>query len=340
MPFLHIYPNYVYLSDDGDVDIMNENRDGYMTTKNDFLALGKYAYIGHRTLFRVFLKTTRAFQVKQTEFCATPVDTDDILPPISSDQGELRTMSVQILLNSDEHQQLLSKLYPTTIGQVSMAQQSEPNMLQLSKETISVPINSVLTNLPEIAQTKALCASIKAYFNKDFIINEIDATKGQHNLCKYSTCHPDVCFYHTANYFYDSKVVAAVAPTIPSEESESDFEPNTDSHVHSGTLYRASGEDKTHSASKGQGQLVAAMMLTATTIGKVAISKNQFFTKAVIFGFTRQTSDNTSVIFRMEMDFESQETRLYKGKDPVDTATLLLNLKALLEKPNLIKPVS
>ena len=81
-------------------------------------------------------------------------------------------------------------------------------------------------------------------------------------------------------------------------------------------------------------------MLTATTIGKVAISKNQFFTKAVIFGFTRQTSDNTSVIFRMEMDFESLETRLYKGKDPVDTATLLLNLKALLEKPNLIKPVS
>ena len=82
------------------------------------------------------------------------------------------------------------------------------------------------------------------------------------------------------------------------------------------------------------------MMLTATTIGNVAISKEKFFTKAVIFGFTRQTSDNTSVIFRMEMNFESRETRLYKGKDPIDTATLLSSLKALLENPNLIKPVS
>ena len=50
-----------------------------------------------------------------------------------------------------------------------MAQQSELSVLQSSNETISVPVNAVLTDLPEIAQTKALCASINNYFSKDFI---------------------------------------------------------------------------------------------------------------------------------------------------------------------------
>ena len=197
MPFIHIYPSYVYLSDDGDVDITNENRDGYLTTENDFLALGKYTYIGHCTLFRVFLKTTCASQIKKNEFCAT----QNILPYIAKDKEEVRTMSIQILLNSHEYQQLLSKLFPTTKGQVSMAQQSELGVLQSSNETISVPVNAVLTDLPEIAQTKALCASIIAYFSKDFIINQIDATRGQQNLCKYSTSRPDICFCHNANFF-------------------------------------------------------------------------------------------------------------------------------------------
>ena len=240
-----------------------------------------------------FRKQLVPAKLKKNEFCATPVETQNILPYIAKDKEEVRTMSIQILLNSHEYQQLLSKLFPTTKGQVSMAQQSELGVLQSSNETISVPVNAVLTDLPEIAQTKALCA---AYFSKDFIINQIDATRGQQNLCKYSTSRPDICFYHNANFFFDTKLVAAVTPTIPSdeiEESGSNFEPYTDSHVQSGTLYRASGKDKTHNASKGQGQLVAAMMLTATTIGKVAISKEKFFTKAVIFGFTRQTSDNT-----------------------------------------------
>ena len=55
MPLLHIYPSYVYLSDDGDIEITNKNRDVYLTTKNDFLAIGKYTYIGHYTLFRGLL---------------------------------------------------------------------------------------------------------------------------------------------------------------------------------------------------------------------------------------------------------------------------------------------
>ena len=218
-----------------------------MTTENDFLALGKYTYIGHCTLFRVFLKTTCASQIKKNEFCATPVETQNILPYIAKDKEEVRTMSIQILLNSHEYQQLLSKLFPTTKGQVSMAQQSELGVLQSSNETISVPVNAVLTDLPEIAQTKALCASIIAYFSKEFIINQIDATRGQQNLCKYSTSRPDICFYHNANFFFDTNLVAAVTPTIPSdeiEESGSNFEPYTDSHVQSGTLYRASGEGK------------------------------------------------------------------------------------------------
>ena len=198
MPFIHIYSSYVYLSDDGDVDITNENRDGCLTTENDFLALGKYTYIGHCTLFRVFPKTTCASEIKKNEFCATPVETQNVLPSIAKDKEEVRTMSIQILLNSHEYQQLLSKLFPTTIGQVSMAQQSELGVLQSSNETISVPVNAVLTDLPEIAQTKALCAS---YFSKDFIINQIDATRGQQNLCKYSTSRPDICFYHNANFF-------------------------------------------------------------------------------------------------------------------------------------------
>ena len=92
----------------------------YLTTTCDFLDIGKYAYIGNGTLFRVFSKQTPANQVKKNAFIGNPVPTDDILPPIAKDQ-ELRTMSIQILLTPREYQQLLSKL-PT--GQMSMALQS------------------------------------------------------------------------------------------------------------------------------------------------------------------------------------------------------------------------
>ena len=96
--------------------------------------------------------------------------TDDILPPIAKDQ-ELRTMSI---LTPREYQQLLSKL-PT--GQMSMALQSvSHDTLQPSDKTIrdvSVPVNAILTELPETAQTKALSATINTYLGNDFVTKPV-----------------------------------------------------------------------------------------------------------------------------------------------------------------------
>ena len=159
-------------------------------------------------------------------------------------------MSIQILLTPREYQQLLSKL-PT--GLMSMALQSvSHDTLQPSDKTIrdvSVPVNAILTDLPETAQTKALSATINTYLANDFVINHVDAAKGQQNLCKYSSSRPDFCFYHTKNYFYESNIFAAVTSTTPGGAiEESGFEPDTDinpdTDSHAGTIYGASGKNK------------------------------------------------------------------------------------------------
>ena len=138
--------------------------------------------------------------------------------------------------------------------------------LQQSDKTIrdvSVPVNAILTDLPETAQTKALSATINTYLGNDFVINHVDAAKGQQNLCKYSSSRPHFCFYHTKNYFNESNIFAAVTPTTPGGAiEESGFEPDTDinpdTDSHAGTIYRASGEDKIRDPYiRGQGQLVA-----------------------------------------------------------------------------------
>ena len=59
MPFLHIYPN---LSEEHTIEIMNENKELYITSKKDFLSIAKYAPIANHTIFRIF-KTVAAHKL-------------------------------------------------------------------------------------------------------------------------------------------------------------------------------------------------------------------------------------------------------------------------------------
>ena len=72
----------------------------------------------------------------------------------------------------------------------------------------------IITALPEIAQTKVLSTLIQTHLVKDFIVNQLDATTGPHNLCRYATSHPVMCFYHSKKYFLNSTVFASATLSL------------------------------------------------------------------------------------------------------------------------------
>lgn len=331
-PFLNIYPDHVPLSGDYDIEITESNLNIYQED-GGYLAIAKYTYIKNETLFQTFPETTAAHTVKKDEFRDEQVPTDSIFPHQTVHENYFKTVIIPIAVSPLERKMLSGLLVTTgqTEGQSLERFVSEHDIAILN----IVKSAEIGPDVSEITQTNLLRQVIERHMGGEFVMNSVDATKyrgaRKQYLCSYSTSRPDVCFYHRHNYFSDSTLIASVATTPGLEIDEGGSESDTETE----TIYG----DKLDDTSRSQGQLVAAMILTATTVGNVAITEGNFFTKAIVFGFTRQIKDDQIIVYRMEMDFKNRKTTLYKGEDSINTATLIFNMKELLRNPQKIKKV-
>ena len=99
------------------------------------------------------------------------------------------------------------------------------------------------------------------------------------------------------------------------------------------TLTGALREDKPLGPMEtGESQVVAAMVLLAATVGSLAIKENKVFTKAIIFGQLRAVVaqwEGAVHVYKLEM----KQTRVSKGKTPVDTSNFIQSVKHFLEHP-------
>ena len=190
--------------------------------------------------FKYFQKQLLQCTIKKKAFSDHPVPTHCIFAHIIKDQRQLKTVAIQILVSPRDYK-LLSKVLSTT-GQTMVVEN------ELSEQSVSpspsqhdaaYPSDKIISDiiisarvgpdLPEIAQTKVL---IQTHLGDDFILNRVDGTNGlhKHSLCRYSTSHPDTCFYHRNKYCLGSTIFALVTSTsrLAIEETGSNSESNTE----------------------------------------------------------------------------------------------------------------
>ena len=92
MPFLHIYPELVDLTDQFTMEITHKNKESYMTTRKDFLSVATYAFIANHRLFRINIPANK---LPRELFPAVTLPTNTIFPYGISDL-KLRTITVQM----------------------------------------------------------------------------------------------------------------------------------------------------------------------------------------------------------------------------------------------------
>ena len=309
---MHIFPDHVDISEDSTFEITEKNRKSYLTSKTDFLNIGTYSFIANDTFFRIF-NTVPANELASNTFPAMQVPIKNILPHLTEDMT-VKTITVQMQLSPLEYSLFASATTQSLSGTVVQPQPDDKTLADLVRSA------TVNTDISEISHTKGLVSYLKTWLGDEFSVKYVDAAVGDKKVCRYATSRPDLCFFHTTKFYQKSTVIALAG----SFENES-----------CGTLYGMGGEDKLNSRC-GEEQTVAAMILVAATVAKLAIIKGNFFNKAIIFGLKREDGNDKALLYKLDMDFMKRKSTLYKGEDLVSTAKCLCTIKHLLENPESI----
>lgn len=96
-------------------------------------------------------------------------------------------------------------------------------------------------------------------------------------------------------------------------------------------------EDKLREG-EGEPQVIAAMFIKATQLGKEAVNASKFFRRSIVFGYLRSTNDiNMVVPYRMAMNFERRTCTIYKGLQKMDLGEFIVTVKGYLINPKGLK---
>ena len=173
--------------------------------------------------------------------------------------------------------------------------------------------------LPEITSTRSL---LKRSLEDEFecFCDQKLLFSRDHALCKYGTSKPDFCFYHKNNFAINECVAAALVTDCDDDLNESPFVP-----------YGTAGEDKNEGY--GYSQAIAAMVLLATRIGKEAILKKRFFSKAVMFSVIREVKSTSARICKLTMDFQTRNTEIILSDDTESIQQCLSKVIHVLRNP-------